>query len=81
MAVTEPENLKGVELEYADGSMTFSYGIIKQTLDIKKIPQAAFAPAIINALDELAAKQAQGAAVPDGGRVYTIDSEYGFPSP
>lgn len=77
MSVTAPENLKGVELEYSNGTMTFSYGIIKQTLDIKKIPQAAFAPAIINALDEIAAKQSQGIAIPNDGAVYSVDSEYG----
>ncbi len=77
MSVTAPETLKGAKLEYVNGSMTLTYGIIKQTLDIKKIPQAAFAPAIINALDEIAAKQAQGVTVPNDGSVYSIDSEYG----
>ncbi len=77
MSVTAPETLKGAELEYINGNMTFTYGIIKQTLDIKKIPQAAFAPAIINALDEIAAKQAQGVTIPSDSSVYSMDSEYG----
>lgn len=79
ITVTAPESLKGVCVDYSDGVINLSYGIIKQTLDITKIPQAAFAPAIIHALDSIAAYQEQNAAPAnaDGDYVLNMNSEFG----
>lgn len=77
ITVTAPESLNGVTVDYTGGALSLTYGIIKQTLDIKKIPQAAFAPAVIHALDEIAGFQPENALLENGNYILNIASEYG----
>lgn len=77
ITVTAPESLNGVSVDYSNGSLSLSYGVIKQTLDVKKIPQASFAPAIIHALDGITNFQPENTTLQDGSYILNISSEFG----
>lgn len=75
ITVTAPETLNGVTVECSGDTISLCYGAIKQPLDITKIPQAAFAPAIIRALDGISDFKEQNAAITDP--VLNISTDFG----
>lgn len=77
ISVTAPDTLKDVELDYENGAIVLSYGLLKQTLDVEKIPQAAFAPAIVSAFDEITSAAVENGKYENGEYTYSVSSSNG----